>query len=124
MERLFSYGTLQQENVQLETFGRKLFGIKDALPGYTLEEIAIKNPEVIKRSGKIFHPMLRKSGNPNDAVQGTVFEITQAELMKADQYEVDDYKRVMEMFRSGFSAWVYIDSQQLTEPTNSGAKKN
>ena len=31
---LFSYGTLQQDEVQLATFGRLLEGRKDALPGY------------------------------------------------------------------------------------------
>jgi hypothetical protein len=29
MPLLFSYGTLQQENVQLATFGRLLYGQKD-----------------------------------------------------------------------------------------------
>lgn len=32
--RLFSYGTLQQENVQRATFGRLLDGTPDALMGY------------------------------------------------------------------------------------------
>jgi len=30
---LFSYGTLQEERVQLSTFGRRLSGEPDALPG-------------------------------------------------------------------------------------------
>ncbi|MDE4940393.1 gamma-glutamylcyclotransferase, partial [Francisella tularensis subsp. holarctica] len=33
MELLFSYGTLQQEEVQLTVFGRKLVGQKDSLKG-------------------------------------------------------------------------------------------
>ena len=32
-ELLFSYGTLQIEAVQLSTFGRKLVGTADELPG-------------------------------------------------------------------------------------------
>src|SRR5579871_1487612 len=32
---LFSYGTLQEKNVQIATFGRELTGRRDALPGYT-----------------------------------------------------------------------------------------
>ena len=32
--RLFSYGTLQQENVQKSLFGRSFAGTPDALPGY------------------------------------------------------------------------------------------
>lgn len=35
-EKLFSYGTLQQETVQLSTFGRKLQGTADVLIGYHL----------------------------------------------------------------------------------------
>src|SRR5689334_5312839 len=35
-ELLFAYGTLQQEAVQLATFGRRLEGVEDALPGYRL----------------------------------------------------------------------------------------
>ena len=31
---LFSYGTLQLEAVQLATFGRKLAGTADGLPGF------------------------------------------------------------------------------------------
>ena len=34
MPKLFSYGTLQQEDVQLATFGRRLTGVSDALVGY------------------------------------------------------------------------------------------
>jgi hypothetical protein len=41
MELLFSYGTLQQENVQLANFGRTLSGTKDALKKYTVGEVRI-----------------------------------------------------------------------------------
>lgn len=34
MEKLFSYGTLQLEQVQLDTFGRLLEGQADTLQGY------------------------------------------------------------------------------------------
>ena len=34
MENLFSYGTLQQENVQIKNFGRSLSGTLDVLQGY------------------------------------------------------------------------------------------
>jgi hypothetical protein len=34
MPLLFSYGTLQQEDVQLSTFGRLLHGQRDELPGF------------------------------------------------------------------------------------------
>jgi len=47
-ERLFSYGTLQQENVQKQTFGRLLDGTPDALVGRIHDEIGkvLAEPEV------------------------------------------------------------------------------
>ena len=39
---LFSYGTLQQENVQLATFGRRLEGRPDRLPGYAVQPVTIE----------------------------------------------------------------------------------
>ncbi len=56
MEKLFSYGTLQMEHVQKEIFGRKLNGKKDALIGYILSEVKIKDKIVIKNSGTNIHP--------------------------------------------------------------------
>ena len=56
MEKLFSYGTLQMENVQKETFGRLLVGAKDVLLGYVLSEVKIKDKAVIEKSGTDIHP--------------------------------------------------------------------
>ena len=107
MEKLFSYGTLQQHNVQLATFGRLLAGIADTLPGYIVGELEITDPAVLATSGKAFHPILRYTGKPTDRVAGTVFEITSAELAQADGYEVDDYQRRSAVLSSGISAWIY-----------------
>jgi hypothetical protein len=52
MPYLFSYGTLQKEQVQLETFGRILQGEKDTLLGYQLDMIEITDPEVLRKAGK------------------------------------------------------------------------
>ncbi len=70
MTKLFSYGTLQQENVQLATFGRKLTGDKDSLIGYRIGEIEITDADVIAKSGKTHHPMLIKTNSPHDLVNG------------------------------------------------------
>ncbi len=51
MPLLFSYGTLQQDDVQLATFGRLLSGTADALVGYEQSMVAIDDPEVVKTSG-------------------------------------------------------------------------
>lgn len=108
MEKLFSYGTLQQENVQIETFGRKLAGQKDVLIGYILSEVKIKDAAVIKVSGKDVHPILKFTGRPTDTVVGTVFELTPLELAQADDYEVAEYTRVKGEFSSGNKAWAYV----------------
>lgn len=122
MERLFSYGTLQLEQVQLETFGRKLLGNQDSIIGYVISEVEIKDPEVIKTSGKKFHPILRYTGNVKDRVAGTIFEITPHELSQADDYEVEQYVRVEAQFLSGNKAWAYVcaetEQTHTTETTN------
>ncbi|WP_204354768.1 gamma-glutamylcyclotransferase family protein [Mycolicibacterium llatzerense] len=106
-ELLFSYGTLRQRDVQLSTFGRELNGSDDAIVGYRLGWVTITDPHVIETSGSDRHPIL-KPGTPEDAVDGSVFEITDAELVAADEYEVDDYQRVQVPLRSGRQAWVYV----------------
>ena len=105
---LFSYGTLQLEQVQLENYGRLLIGEKDALACYKLENLKITDADVIRKSAKEFHPIALKTGNPNDTIEGTIFEITEAELIETDKYEVSDYQRVLETFVSGRQAWVYV----------------
>lgn len=108
MERLFSYGTLQQDNVQLATFGRLLKGTPDALVGFAVQSVEIRDPQVIAASGKTHHPGVVHTGKPADRVPGTVFEITPAELASADAYEVYEYERVEAALASGTRAWVYI----------------
>ncbi len=106
-ENLFSYGTLQYEKVQIATFGRKLTGRVDHLPGYRLEKLQITDPDVIAKSGEDVHSIIHFSGNPKDQVQGMVFEVSLKELEEADKYEVADYRRVKVRLSSGIFAWVY-----------------
>ncbi|QDH25803.1 gamma-glutamylcyclotransferase [Neokomagataea tanensis] len=105
---LFSYGTLQLEKVQMETFGRLLSGTKDAMLGYRTDLVEITDPAVLKASGQRFHPVVVPTGKNSDMVEGTVFVISAAELAAADSYEVSDYKRVEVLLQSGKAAWVYI----------------
>ena len=59
MELLFSYGTLQLEKVQMESFGRTLKGAKDAIPGYKLSTVEITDKDVLEKSGLIvFDPWI------------------------------------------------------------------
>ncbi len=111
MPLLFSYGTLQQENVQIATFGRRLDGTADSLVGYEQTLVAIDDPEVVRTSGKSYHPIVTFTGARNASVPGTVFEISQSELEQADRYEVSAYKRVLARLISGKDAWVYVDAR-------------
>jgi hypothetical protein len=106
--RLFSYGTLQLESVQLSSFGRVLQGSTDVMPGFRRSTITITDPDVIKASGANVHPIVARSDDPADEVPGTVFEITAAELRAADEYEVSDYERIEVRLKSGVDAWVYV----------------
>lgn len=108
MPYLFSYGTLQKEQVQLETFGRILQGEKDFLLGYKLNMLEIKDPEVLRKSGQKYHPVLEFSGNTGDEIEGVLFEVTDAEILLADEYEVDDYKRIETTFKSGKRGFIYV----------------
>ena len=110
-ENLFTYGTLQLEDVQLETFGRKLDGEPDALPGYKLAMITIMDEAFVVKSGTANHRNLQFTGNASDFVEGAVLHVTQNELERADTYEPEGYERVRVQLRSGASAWVFIHRQ-------------
>ncbi|CAC9437303.1 hypothetical protein BSPLISOX_2701 [uncultured Gammaproteobacteria bacterium] len=107
---LFSYGTLQSSTVQLETFGRELVGYKDKLLNYRLAMLEIQDASVIKLSGKTHHPIAVSS--QSDTVSGQVFEITADELAQSDEYEVDDYQRVLGTMASGTPAWAYVKCKE------------
>lgn len=109
-ERLFSYGTLQLLRVQIETFGRELEGQVDSLVGWAQDFVEITDPEVLRKSDQTHHPILRYTGHASDRVSGTVFKITAQELLNADSYEVDDYKRAAAQTASGLTVWVYVEA--------------
>lgn len=107
-ELLFAYGTLQQEQVQLATFGRRLSGTIDALVAYDLRLIRIDDHDFIIASGTADHRNLEFTSNPDDVVEGTVFTVTRAELELADAYEPAGYARHLVTLKSGVNAWVYL----------------
>ena len=112
MPLLFSYGTLQQENVQLSTFGRLLQGQRDELLGFERSFVRIEAPQVVATSGQTHHANVTFNGSNDSRVSGTVFEITDAELAAVDQYEQRAaYKRIAAMLASGQQAWVYVDAR-------------
>lgn len=110
MEFLFSYGTLQSVEVQLETFGRELIGLNDVLLGYKLNKVKINDKNVVVLSGESYHPIAVVTCDCTDEIPGMVFEITAEELAQSDKYEVDEYQRVLGSFKSGKQAWVYVSA--------------
>jgi|SRR6185295_11313088 len=112
MPLLFSYGTLQEENVQLSTFGRLLQGQRDELPGFEPSWVGINESQVVATGGKTQHANVTFNGRNDSRVSGTVFEITDAELAAADQYEkLAAYIRIAAMLASGKQAWLYVDAR-------------
>lgn len=108
LEVLFTYGTLQLPDVQLDTFGRLVGGDADALPGYRLEWTDIDDERVAQLSGLDKHPILRQTGDAHDRVFGRVLTLTAEELDAADEYEVSLYRRASVSLASGLRAWVYV----------------
>jgi len=104
----FTYGTLQQDGVQIASFGRLLKGADDALPGCRQSMIEIAEPEVVRPSGKRFHPIVAASDDPAEEVAGKVFENTDAEPIAADAHEVSDCRRLLVRLMSRREAWVYV----------------
>jgi hypothetical protein len=96
--------------VQRATFGRLLDGRPDALAGFKLAPLEIRDERVIATSGLAVHHMACATGRPEDRVQGMVFAITAAELAAADAYEVDDMRRIDVTLASGEPAFVYVSA--------------
>jgi hypothetical protein len=107
VNRLFSYGTLRQPEVQIALFGRAVPTLDDALPGFRIDSVKVTDPAVIAKSGTDIPPILRR-GTGGEVVLGAFLELSDTELRAADDYEVDDYKRVPVVLSSGLDAWVYI----------------
>jgi GNAT superfamily N-acetyltransferase len=98
MPFLFAYGTLQQEDIQWETFGRLLDGQPDELRGFEVS------------TSRTNHANIVFNGRDDSRVVGTVFDITDADLAAADEYERrSNYKRIVVTLSSGRPAWTYVD---------------
>jgi gamma-glutamylcyclotransferase (GGCT)/AIG2-like uncharacterized protein YtfP len=116
MALLFSYGSLQEEQVQLSTFGRLLDGEKDELAGVEPASVRIGDPEVAARLGRTHHNNLTFNGKPESRVAGMVFTVTEEELASVDAYEAaDSYRRVVATLASGRATWVYVHAEAVPD---------
>jgi gamma-glutamylcyclotransferase (GGCT)/AIG2-like uncharacterized protein YtfP len=115
MPLLFSYGTLQEDSVQLAIFGRRLEGQRDALVGFECSPVDIENPQFVATSGKSRHVNAEFNGRGDSRVSGTAFLVTDSELAVADDYErAADYVRRDVTLESGRTAWVYVSARSGT----------
>jgi gamma-glutamylcyclotransferase (GGCT)/AIG2-like uncharacterized protein YtfP len=111
MPLLFSYGDLEKEQVQRSTFGRRLDGWTDELVGFEQSRVKIEDPQVAAALGKTHHANAEFNGNEASRIPGMVFEVTDAELARADEFErTYSYERVTAPLASGRQAWVYVHS--------------
>jgi ADP-ribose pyrophosphatase YjhB (NUDIX family) len=108
MPWLFSYGTLQEPATQLATFGRRVPGDKDYLPGHEPTRLRVDDPEFIAATGRALHTNLVRTGRADSRLHGTALEVTEAELIAADGYELPArYRRMQVRLASGREAWIY-----------------
>ena len=105
---LFSYGTLQIASIQLRIFGKLVKGRRDTLCGYRVQHLAVDDPLERHALGIDHYPILVPSGYQSDSVEGFVYALTEQDLLCADSYAGNDYRRVVSQLDSGLSAWVYI----------------
>ncbi|MEM6831813.1 MAG: gamma-glutamylcyclotransferase family protein [Bacteroidota bacterium] len=103
---LFSYGTLQLPQIQRSLFGRELDGNHDQLTGYKLDRLKAEENEMNIAS----YPIAIPTDDQKDWIEGMIYEISASELEVADTYEGREYKRIMQSFLSGKSAWIYVKS--------------
>jgi len=114
MPLLFSYGTLQRDEVQRATFGRLLSGRREELPGFELSQVKIGDARVVAATGLTHYANLTFNGRSDSRVSGTAFEVTDAELSAADVYERDaEYVRITVKLASGSEAWVYLHASSV-----------
>jgi hypothetical protein len=107
---LFTYGSLQHPEIQLDTFGRLIAGEEDVLSGYTVDYIEIDDPRALDASRPTVQPIVRATGSPRDKVTGLVLAVTEDELEAADEYQNALYTRGAVTLGSGRDAWVYLSA--------------
>lgn len=105
MEQLFSYGTLRSKEIQMRIFNKFLTGTADQLLGYKLKSLQIE-----EEFGMADYVVVVPSENPSDIIHGVTFNVTSADLTKADLFESNSYKRVQVTLKSGTTAWIYIEN--------------
>ena len=93
--------------MQLATFGRRIAGDDDTLPGFRLDDVESTDERGASTPHGHRRRSLRHTGDPHDRVIGTVLHLTGAELGAADECLISDSRRIPVALASGATAWVY-----------------
>lgn len=96
---LFSYGTLQEDHIQLMLFGQILNTQVDSLSGYVTLNDFFGYPRLVEFERGI--------------VYGKVLEIDETEIPLVDRYESEAYERKEIETDKGRKVYVYFPSQKL-----------
>ncbi len=94
--------------MQRALFGREVAGEADALEGYVLNLISIREAAGPGANEAGEYLILRKAQGPAPPVRGVALRLTTAELDKADVYETAAYMRVEVTLVSGRRAFAYV----------------
>ncbi|MET6991230.1 gamma-glutamylcyclotransferase family protein [Sediminicola arcticus] len=98
--QLFTYGTLQDQDIQLQLFGRVLSGEPDILIRYQLSKKKIMGR----------YTVIHKTNDPINRLEGIRYSLALQELLDTDTYEGEAYKRILVTLASGKKAWVYVEN--------------
>lgn len=96
MQKIFTYGTLQDPEVQLRVLGRTVDGRPDKLQGFAISTIEI--------DGKTYPIAIPDAAS---LLEGKILEVADDDLPKLDEYETEAYVRKKVRLESGEEAWVY-----------------
>jgi hypothetical protein len=99
---------LREAAVQRALFGREVPGEADALEGYVLNVISIREAIGPGANEAGEYLILRKAAGPAPPVHGVALRLTAAELERADAYETAAYARTDVTLVSGRRAFVYV----------------
>ena len=95
-----------------------------ALVGWMRTLIEVPHWHKAAAQGTTHYANLERSQALSELVEGTVLEVSDAELAASDGYENDaGYQRLMITLASGRSAWVYVSAQGIPskiEPSSQG----
>lgn len=83
MIKLFAYGTLLNKEIQIELFGKEIFGTPDSISGY-------KVMNILEIEGKKYPKLVKQT---DGIVFGKIYELSKEQMDIIDQYETSAYSR-------------------------------